>query len=122
MLGVGVILVLLQVSLGHYYVQGVGYATIQDVLSEGLSPFSLLLLLFALKVLVTSVTLGSGGSGGIFFSATFSRSHARRSVRPVLAFRLFRVADQLAGFRRGRDGQHGCGCNRGGDHGDRHDF
>ena len=57
--------------LGHYYVEGVGYATIQDVLTGRLSSIDLLALLFFLKLLVTSLTLGSGASGGIFSPALF---------------------------------------------------
>ncbi len=66
MMGAGVILCLCWIYLGHYYVEGVGYATIIDILSGTLSQFPLLLLLFGLKLFNTSLTLGSGGSGGIF--------------------------------------------------------
>jgi CIC family chloride channel protein len=66
MLGVGIIMYVLMASQGHYYIEGVGYATIQDVLAGTLSAFWLLILLFAMKLLVTSLTLGSGASGGVF--------------------------------------------------------
>jgi CIC family chloride channel protein len=66
MLLVGIIMYLLMACWGHYYVEGVGYSTIQDVLTGKLSALHLLLLLFVLKLLVTSLTLGSGASGGIF--------------------------------------------------------
>lgn len=66
MLVVGILIYLSLTFLGEYYIEGVGYATIQDVLSGKLSQFYLLLLLFLLKLVVTSLTLGSGGSGGIF--------------------------------------------------------
>ncbi len=71
MLLVGVVMYMLMNTYGHYYVQGVGYATIQDILSGGAFPFYFLLLLFALKLLATSVTLGSGGSGGVFSPILF---------------------------------------------------
>ncbi len=71
MLGVGITMYLCLRSLGHYYVQGVGYATIQDILSGGLGPILLLLLLYVLKLMVTSVTLGSGASGGVFSPALY---------------------------------------------------
>jgi H+/Cl- antiporter ClcA len=71
MLLVGVIMYLLMTSYGHYYVEGVGYSTIQEVLSGKLFPLYFLLLLFALKLLTTSLTLGSGGSGGIFSPTLF---------------------------------------------------
>ena len=69
MLLVGIIMYVLFATTGHYYVQGVGYATVQDVLSGQLSWF--LLALFALKLLATSLTLGSGASGGVFSPALF---------------------------------------------------
>ncbi|GJM07521.1 MAG: hypothetical protein DHS20C10_12550 [marine bacterium B5-7] len=56
---------------GHYYVQGVGYAAIMDILKESLMNPWFLLLLFAAKLLVTSLTLGSGASGGIFSPSLF---------------------------------------------------
>ena len=71
MLGVGVIMDLLMSLTGHYYVQGVGYATIADVLGGRLSNIAFLLVLFALKLLTTSLTLGSGGSGGVFSPSLF---------------------------------------------------
>lgn len=63
---VGVMIYLLMRFTGHYYVQGVGYATVQDVFSHGLTAPALLLLILVLKLVATSLTLGSGGSGGIF--------------------------------------------------------
>ena len=71
MLLVGVMIYLMMVFFGRYYIEGVGYATIQDVLAGRLSLLPLLVLLFALKLFATSVTLGSGGSGGIFSPALF---------------------------------------------------
>jgi CIC family chloride channel protein len=71
MLLVGVIMYLLMTSYGHYYIEGVGYSTIQELLSGVPFPVYLLLLLFVLKLLVTSLTLGSGGSGGIFSPTLF---------------------------------------------------
>jgi CIC family chloride channel protein len=74
MLGVGVTIVALMRYTGHYHVEGVGYATIMDILSGGLTSVWLLLLLFALKLGVTCLTLGSGGSGGIFSPSLFMGS------------------------------------------------
>jgi CIC family chloride channel protein len=71
MLIVGAIMYVLLVSTGHYYVEGVGYATVQDVLMGTLNSPLLLLILFLLKLLATSLTLGSGASGGIFSPALF---------------------------------------------------
>lgn len=56
---------------GHYYIQGVGYATIVDVLSTTLTYAAFLFLLAFTKMIVTALTLGSGGSGGIFSPLLF---------------------------------------------------
>jgi chloride channel protein, CIC family len=63
---VGVTMYLLMQRWGHYYVQGIGYSTVQDVLTGMLATAVPLAVLFALKLFATSLTLGSGGSGGIF--------------------------------------------------------
>jgi len=68
---VGLLMYALQVRFGHYYVQGVGYATIQDILDGILRDPGLLLLLLAAKLLATSLTLGSGASGGVFSPSLF---------------------------------------------------
>jgi CIC family chloride channel protein len=71
MVAVGATFTCLMAWRGNYYVQGVGYATIMDVLSGNLTGAGFLLLLFVLKLEVTCVTLGSGGSGGIFSPSLF---------------------------------------------------
>jgi CIC family chloride channel protein len=71
MLLVGITMYLLMSAKGHYYIEGVGYSTIQDVLSNNLSQLDLLLILFILKLIATSLTLGSGASGGIFSPALY---------------------------------------------------
>ncbi|HUK06528.1 MAG TPA: chloride channel protein [Stellaceae bacterium] len=68
---VGVLIYALQQNFGHYYVEGVGYATIQAILVGPLSAAGLLALLFACKLAATSVSLGSGSSGGIFSPSLF---------------------------------------------------
>jgi CIC family chloride channel protein len=78
---VGTIFYLCQRYLGHYYVAGIGYATVQDTLAHALTDPYLLLFLCLLKLLATSLTLGSGGSGGIFspslfMGATFGAGYA----------------------------------------------
>ena len=55
----------------HYYVEGVGYATIMDILSGGLTAAGFLLFLGVAKLLVTCLTLGSGASGGGFSPCMF---------------------------------------------------
>ena len=71
MLIVGIMMYLMMKVYGHYYIEGVGYATVQDVLTGRLTLIGLLLLLFVLKLLSTSLTLGSGASGGIFSPSLF---------------------------------------------------
>jgi chloride channel protein, CIC family len=71
MLVVGALMYTLMYCFGHYYIEGVGYATIQDILTGLRFPVYLLVLLFAAKLLATSLTLGSGASGGVFSPALF---------------------------------------------------
>jgi chloride channel protein, CIC family len=66
MLIVGVLMYGLLRIFGQYYVDGVGYATVQAILAGQLSIFWLLALLGLCKAFATSVSLGSGSSGGIF--------------------------------------------------------
>ncbi len=67
----GILIYVLLVNAGHYYVAGVGYSTIQDVLMGTLLNPYFLLLLIGLKLLATALTLGSGASGGIFSPSLF---------------------------------------------------
>jgi CIC family chloride channel protein len=61
----------LQRYSGHYYIEGVGYSTIQDILAMTLRGAGFLLLLMAMKLVATALTIGSGGSGGIFSPSLF---------------------------------------------------
>jgi CIC family chloride channel protein len=71
MLIIGLLIYALFVGFGHYYVEGVGYSTIQATLTGNLSMPVLLLLLFVAKLAATSISLGSGASGGIFSPSLF---------------------------------------------------
>jgi CIC family chloride channel protein len=71
MLVLGVLIYVLMRTAGHYYVEGVGYSTIQAILNGDMQWPALLLLLFAAKLFATSLSLGSGASGGIFSPALF---------------------------------------------------
>lgn len=71
MLIVGLLMYGFFAGAGHYYVEGVGYSTIQDILTGTAFPIYFLVLLFAGKLLATSLTLGSGGSGGVFSPSLF---------------------------------------------------
>jgi len=68
---VGVSMYLMMDFFGHYYIQGVGYATVLDVLSDALTHPGFLLFLALLKLFDTALTLGSGGSGGVFSPLLF---------------------------------------------------
>ncbi len=56
---------------GNYYVEGVGYAAIVDILIGLLHHPIFLLVLFFAKFLATGLTIGSGASGGIFSPSLF---------------------------------------------------
>jgi CIC family chloride channel protein len=71
MLLVGIIFYMLFLAFGEYYTEGLGYDTIQHVLLGRFPAIWLLLLLMVLKLLATSLTLGSGGSGGVFSPGLF---------------------------------------------------
>ena len=71
MLTFGIIIYLMARQTGYYYIQGVGYATIEDILAGRLTGGMFLLLLVGLKLLATCLTLGSGASGGVFSPGLF---------------------------------------------------
>jgi chloride channel protein, CIC family len=71
MLAVGILIYGLQQQFGHYYVEGVGYATVQAILLGQLFGAGLLFMLFVCKLLATSLSLGSGSSGGVFSPSLF---------------------------------------------------
>ncbi len=63
---IGLMMVGLTRTFGHSYIDGVGYSVIQDILDHRMTAAGLLALLFALKLVATTVSLGCGASGGIF--------------------------------------------------------
>lgn len=72
----GLLIYTLHVAFGHYYVEGVGYSTIEAILTGQLGTSlpllaGFLLFLFVAKLFATSVSLGSGSSGGIFSPSLF---------------------------------------------------
>lgn len=71
MLLVGILIYALWRYAGHYYVEGVGYATIQAALHVQITGVLFMLMLFAGKLFATCVSLGSGSSGGIFSPSLF---------------------------------------------------
>ena len=63
---IGLMMVVLTRVFGHSYVDGVGYSVIQSIMDQKLTGAGLLALLFMLKMVATTVSLGCGASGGIF--------------------------------------------------------
>jgi CIC family chloride channel protein len=96
MLILGVLMYLLLRTLGQYFVDGVGYATVQAVLAGQISTFWLLGLLAVCKLLATSLSLGSGSSGGIFSPSLFHGGGRARSSRRATRERRGRRDHQRA--------------------------
>lgn len=63
---IGAMMVALTRAFGHSYIDGVGYSVIQSILDQKITVAGLLVLLFVLKLLATTISLGCGASGGIF--------------------------------------------------------
>lgn len=74
MLMIGGLIYGLHETFGHYFIEGVGYATIQAILNGWNAAGPLLVLLFACKLFATSTSLGAGSSGGIFSPSLFMGS------------------------------------------------
>lgn len=68
---VGVSGYLFMLSVGQYHILSVGYATIQDILGDGDMTVLVLLALFFMKMMATTVSLASGASGGVFSPSLF---------------------------------------------------
>jgi CIC family chloride channel protein len=68
---VGTLMYGLDLGFGQYFVDGVGYATIENILNGTLIVGGLLALLFFCKLAATAISLGSGASGGIFSPSLF---------------------------------------------------
>jgi CIC family chloride channel protein len=69
----------------HYYVEGVGYAAILDILRGDLVAPLFLLVLTGAKLLMTCLTLGSGASGGIFSPSLYIGAAAGAAIGSVLS-------------------------------------
>ncbi|SAL86379.1 Cl-channel, voltage gated [Caballeronia choica] len=85
---VGVLIYLLFRYAGHYYVEGVGYATIQATLYGHLQGGAFLLLLALCKTFATSVSLGSGSSGGVFSPSLFIGATLGASFASLMAMMM----------------------------------
>jgi CIC family chloride channel protein len=100
---VGVLIYVLQQTTGHYYVEGIGYSMVQDVLTGALTAAPLLLLLCGLKLFATAMALGSGASGGIFspglfLGATIGAAYAVLAGHAVPGLELSPAAFAVAGM------------------------
>jgi CIC family chloride channel protein len=71
MLVFGAMMYGLYLAFGHYYIDSVGYGTIQTILDGNMTNLGLLALLFFAKLLGTTLSLGSGSSGGVFSPSLF---------------------------------------------------
>ncbi len=70
-LTVGILGYLMLKFTGHYYIFGVGYSFITDILTGKNIFLTVLLVLIFAKIFATSISLGSGGSGGILAPSLF---------------------------------------------------
>src|ERR1700678_3198982 len=68
---IGLMMVGLTHAFGHSYVDGVGYGVIQSILDKDMTATNILIMLFGLKLLATTISLGCGASGGIFSPSLF---------------------------------------------------
>ena len=71
MAAIGAMMVGFTHLFGHPFINGVGYGVIQSILEGKMALPGLLALLFLAKIFATSVSLGSGASGGIFSPLLF---------------------------------------------------
>ncbi len=105
MAALGVSMFCFQRFAGHYYVEGVGYSTIVDIMNGTLTNPFFLLFLLAAKLMATGLTIGSGGSGGVFSPSLFMGAalgstfgHVAQALFPSMLIgpNLFAVAGMAA--------------------------
>ena len=107
---VGLMMVVLTRIFGHPYVDGVGYGVIQSILDKEMTSAGLLALLFVLKLLATTISLGCGASGGIFSPSLYLGATLGAAFAAVVGF----VAAACRAERAlGRDRRHGRDGGRG---------
>ncbi len=68
---VGIMLYLFMQKFGYYYIEGLGYSTIHEILKSSITNLWLLVFIFFGKFIATCLTLGTGASGGIFSPSLF---------------------------------------------------
>ncbi|MDY0290525.1 MAG: chloride channel protein, partial [Sphaerochaeta sp.] len=110
---VGAIGLLCLEAFGSYYVYGVGYDFLNKILANEMRSIGVLLSLIALKLLANTLTLGSGGSGGIFAPSLFlgaalggsigivANMILPGSVGPVAAYAIVGMAAVVSGVTGG---------------------
>lgn len=110
---VGIIGLVCLKAFGSYYVYGVGYDFLNSILANEMHSLVMLLSLIVLKVLANTLTLGSGGSGGIFAPSLFlgaalggsvgvlANMIAPGSTGPVAAYAIVGMASVVAGVTGG---------------------
>jgi chloride channel protein, CIC family len=91
MAAIGAMMVGFTHLFGHPFINGVGYGVIQSILEDRMTLPWLLALLFLAKIFATSVSLGSGASGGIFSPLLFIGA----TLGGALGFGALAVAPQL---------------------------
>src|SRR3984885_10163709 len=98
MLLVGCLIYALHEKFGHYFVEGVGYSTIQSILNGWGAAAWLLGLLFVAKLFATSTSLGAGSSGGIFSPSLFMGCTLGAAFATLLGFALPGLAIDVPAF------------------------
>jgi CIC family chloride channel protein len=88
MAAIGLMMVALTHLYGHPYVDGVGYGVIQSILDQKMTAAGLLVLLFVLKLLATTISLGCGASGGIFSPSLYLGATLGAAFAAAVAFIL----------------------------------
>lgn len=123
MLLVGVLIYVLWRNAGHYYVEGVGYASIQATLYGQLQGGALLLLLAASKLFATSVSQSRVRFvRRRVFTVAVHRRHAWRCDRFAHLGGRARRSNQRSRLRDGRHGRNGGRWYRGCHDGRRNDL
>ena len=82
---IGLMMVVLTRLFGHSYIDGVGYSVIQAIFDQKMTTVGLLALLFILKMVATTVSLGSGASGGIFSPSLYLGATLGAAFAAVMA-------------------------------------
>jgi CIC family chloride channel protein len=85
-------------KFGHYFVEGVGYSTIQSILNGWGAAAWLLGLLFVCKLFATTTSLGAGSSGGIFSPSLFMGSTLGAAFATLAALLLPRLGIDVPAF------------------------